>query len=228
MSKNIHIFIGNMGSGKSEISINFTQRLLKSSLKPVKLLDLDIIKPYIRIRDVKEKLYKIGIDLLLPEEKVINADMPIIPSRMIDYLLDDSFDLVMDIGGESRGVLSISQFRDYFVRNNTEIYMVINSLRPFMQNEDQIINTIKEFESYFDLKITYLVSNTHLRFESSLDQAIKGFEVLKVVSKKINVKIKFICVWEKLLRNSKEIIEIDNTEIFPINLFLLFPWENQQ
>ena len=227
MSKNIHIFVGNMGSGKSEISINYTQELIKSSSKPIKLLDLDIIKPYIRIRDVKDKLQKIGIDMLLPDEKVINADMPIIPSRMIDYLLDDNFDLVMDIGGESRGIQSILQFRDYFIRNNTEIYMVINSLRPFMNKEDQIINTIKEFESYLDLKITYLVSNTHLRFESTLDQAIKGYEVLKSVSKKINVKIKFICIWEKLLINKREFLNVDNILIFPINLNLLFPWDNQ-
>ena len=110
MSKNIYIFIGNMGSGKSEISINYTLKLMKSTQKTVKLLDLDIVKPYIRIRDIEKRLKSIGVDILIPEEKLKNADMPIIPSRMIDFLLDEKFDLVIDVGGESRGVITISQF----------------------------------------------------------------------------------------------------------------------
>jgi hypothetical protein len=225
MSKNIHIFIGNMGSGKSEISINYTLKLMKSQQKAVKLLDLDIIKPYIRIRDVQNKLIELGIDLLLPEKKIKSADMPIIPSRMIDYLLDDSFDLVIDVGGESRGVLTIAQFDEYFKKNNTFVYFVINTLRPFMETEDQIIETINDLELSLGLKINYLISNSHLRFESSIDQSIKGLKILRNVSNKKNIPIYFVCIWDNLINNEDSLNKICDTQVLPIKLYLSFPWE---
>ena len=108
MNKKIIIFIGNMGSGKSEIAINYTIRMMKESTKEIRLLDLDIIKPYIRIRDVSEKIDQLGIKLLMPDERLRNADMPIVPNHMVEYLTDPTYDIVMDVGGEERGCITIA------------------------------------------------------------------------------------------------------------------------
>jgi len=226
MSKNITLFIGNMGSGKSEVAINYVLRLTKTTQKRVKLLDLDLIKPYIRIRDISDKILKAGIDFILPDEKLKNADMPIIPARMIDYLLDDSFDLVVDVGGEERGVITIAQFAQIFKEKDLDVNLVINTLRPFSRTKEQIISVIKSLEYHSHLKITGLVSNTHLRFNSTIDEACEGVKILSSVSKESKIPICFVCVWHKLLdSDNANLAKFKGYEVLPLRLYLTFPWE---
>lgn len=228
MNKSIFLFIGNMGSGKSEVAINFTLRLTKEGKRPVKLLDLDLIKPYIRIRDISEKLSKAGIDLIEPYGKLKNADMPIVPGRIMDYIMDDSYDLVLDVGGEERGVITIAQFAKPLKEKNLEVNLIINTLRPFSRSIEQIISVINSLEYNSKLKITGLVSNTHLRFESTIEEAYKGYEIISSVSRELNIPIKFVCIWDKLLNSSSsnEIRDkFKGQDILPLKLFLTFPWE---
>ena len=217
-----------MGSGKIEVAINFTLRLTKEGKRPVKLLDLDLIKPYIRIRDISEKLLKAGIDLIELYGNLKNADMPIVPGRIIDYIMDDSYDLVLDVGGEERGVITIAQFAKPLKEKNLEVNLIINTLRPFSRSIEQIISVINSLEYNSKLKITGLVSNTHLRFESTIEEAYKGYEIISSVSRELNIPIKFVCIWDKLL-NSNKSVEIRDKfkgqDILPLKLFLTFPWE---
>lgn len=225
MNKSITLFIGNMGSGKSEVAINYVLKLIKETDRKVKLLDLDLIKPYIRIRDISDKLLNAGIDLIMPDEKLKNADMPIVPARMMDYILDDSFDLVIDVGGEERGVITIAQFADKFKEKNLRVNLVVNTLRPFSQTEEKINFSIKSLEYNSNLKITGLVSNTHLRFDSTINEAYEGLKILSSVSDKNKIPIRFVCIWHKLLDNGSLPKIFSKYEILSLRLYLTFPWE---
>ena len=55
MDKRIQIFVGPIGSGKTEISINYALSLHQKG-ENVALLDFDVVKPYIRIRDVAKAM----------------------------------------------------------------------------------------------------------------------------------------------------------------------------
>ena len=55
LNSKIVIFTGSFGSGKTEIAINQSINALKRN-ENVVLADLDIVNPYFRSRDVKEKL----------------------------------------------------------------------------------------------------------------------------------------------------------------------------
>ena len=50
------VFIGEAGSGKSEIAINFAVNLARIADRPVHFFDMDQTKPLFRSRDVKEKI----------------------------------------------------------------------------------------------------------------------------------------------------------------------------
>lgn len=225
MNKKITLFIGNMGSGKSEVTINYVLMMKKAKDRNIKILDLDIIKPYIRIRDVLEKVKHLGVDLLMPEEKMRNADMPIIPMHMIDYLLDKSFDLVIDVGGEERGCTTIAQFQDYFYEADLSVNLVVNPFRPFSDSKDKIIYMISSLENSCGLKITGLVSNPHLRFQTTIDQVIKGTKLVEEASYESKIPLQFVCVWHKIL--SREFRQdYSSYTVLPLRLFLTFPWEN--
>jgi len=225
MNKKITIFIGNMGSGKSEVSINYVLKLQKESTREVKLVDLDVIKPYIRIRDIAEKVKYVGIDLLMPEEKMRNADMPIVPQHMIDYLITESYDLVIDVGGEERGSTTIAQFKKYFLEADLSVNLVINTFRPFSNSKEKIISMISSLENSCGLKITGLVSNPHLRFQTTLEQVLCGTKLVQEVSEEIKVPLQMICAWHKLV-DVKFLQHFNSFTILPLRIFLTFPWEH--
>ncbi len=222
--KKITIFIGNMGSGKSEIAINYTFGLMKSSSKPVKLLDLDIIKPYIRIRDIADTLVKEGLDLLLPDKKIRHADMPIIPADMTKYLYDPSYDLVIDVGGEDRGSITIAQFKDQFADFDVKTYVVINAMRPFSNTPEKIVTGMKELSHLSKLSIDGIIANSHLRFLSSLQEVEEGLIIIQKASDLIGTPIYKVAVWDKLM--DKPLPEkLSEYSIMPLKIHLMFPWE---
>lgn len=225
MNKKITIFIGNMGSGKSEIAVNYTLETMKQSKKEVKLLDLDIIKPYIRIRDVSEKVNQLGIKLLMPEERLRNADMPIVPVHMIEYLTNQDYDLVIDIGGEERGCITIAQFKEYFEKTDLSVYLVVNPFRPFSDSEDKIKHMIDSLQNNSKISITGLVSNPHLRFDTTIDEVINGTKLVEKVCKEINLPLKFVCVWHQII-TQEFLAMFQSYRILPLRLYLTFPWEN--
>lgn len=222
--KNIWIFIGNMGSGKSEISINFVlhQKNQKPN-RPIKLIDLDIIKPYIRLRDREKEITELGIDLILPDKSVRNMDMPIVPSHIYDHLRNQNFDVVMDVGGEENGCTTIAQFQDVLYEANLEVYLVINTLRPFSNTVDKILNTLHSLQAHAKLKVTGLVSNSHLRFDSENESVFDGIDKVKEVSDISGIPIAWVTVWHKVL--TERMRERIPYPILPLRLFLTFPWE---
>ena len=60
--KKTYVLIGNFGSGKSEISINFALNARQEDKKTV-LVDLDIVNPYFRSAERKDMLEENGVKL---------------------------------------------------------------------------------------------------------------------------------------------------------------------
>jgi hypothetical protein len=222
--KQITIFIGNMGSGKSEIAVNYTLLLMKQNKRPVKLMDLDVIKPYIRIRDIADSLRTLGIDLLLPDEKIRHADMPIIPAQMMKYLYDDHYDMVIDVGGEDRGSITIAQFKNQFADMKVKTYVVINAMRPYSDTPEHVVNSIQDLSRLSKLKIDGIVANSHVRFSSTWAEVCKGIETIAGAGKLLGIPIFKVAVWDKLLKTQIP-AELSPYDILPLQLHLMFPWE---
>ena len=213
-----------MGSGKSEISVNFTYRQMhKHPDRKIKLMDMDIIKPYIRLRDREKEISGLGIDLILPDKEVRFMDMPIVPSHIFDHLRNDSFDLVMDVGGEEGGSTTIAQFDDVLQNADLEVFLVVNTLRPFSNTPNLIKKTLKSLEQYSHLKVTGFISNTHLRFESDSRVVLEGIKKLEIVSNELDIPIYSVAIWHKIL--TQKLKEQIHYPILPLKLFLTFPWE---
>ena len=58
------VFLGEAGSGKSEIALNFAQALAELGGKPVHFFDLDMTKPLFRSRDRREALEALGVEVI--------------------------------------------------------------------------------------------------------------------------------------------------------------------
>ncbi|MDZ4122359.1 MAG: hypothetical protein U1C33_08045, partial [Candidatus Cloacimonadaceae bacterium] len=66
MKNELYIVIGAYGSGKSEYSIHFTRKL-KAEGKDVILVDMDVVNPYFRTRDVRDQFATEGIEVIAPD-----------------------------------------------------------------------------------------------------------------------------------------------------------------
>ena len=117
----IYIITGHYGSGKTEIAINLAQKLKN----PV-IVDMDIVNPYFRTADAKDKLEALGVKVITPEFANTNVDIPSLPPEIFSALQGTN-DVILDVGGDEDGAIALGQFNKYF-QNGYEMYFVMNFL----------------------------------------------------------------------------------------------------
>ncbi|MBQ2697678.1 MAG: hypothetical protein IJF59_03290, partial [Clostridia bacterium] len=90
------VFIGEAGSGKSELAINIAQLMVEVADRPVHVFDMDQTKGLFRTRDVSEILEEKGI--IVHSQKQL-LDAPTLVPGVIETLTDPNAYTLMDIGG---------------------------------------------------------------------------------------------------------------------------------
>jgi len=194
--KRTFAFVGDFGSGKTEIAINFA--LLRKALgNEVAIADLDVVNLYFRSREHVNYLEERGIRVILPPREYRNADVPMITPTVMGSISNRKIDLILDIGGEENGITVLGYLSEYLFKEDYEILFVINGRRPFTRTEESIVSLhnrlIKRIRG---LKINSLVNNTNLMEETTGKILEEGEELLKKVSKILSIPIVFNSVAE--------------------------------
>lgn len=216
----IRVFTGHFGSGKTEIAINYALKLNEEG-KKVAIADLDIVNPYFCTRDQTEYLEEKGIKVIATPKEFSNAELGTVPLNTLTVFNDKTYEVVLDVGGDDQGAVALGQYNKYFREEDYDMYFVINTTRPLTSDVDSIIQYINEIQRASRLKVKYLINNTNLSYETTVDMIKEGFEIVKEVSEKINIPIAFTAVREDLASQVKEEV---GTNIFPIKIFMLPPW----
>jgi nitrogenase subunit NifH len=220
MDARIRVFTGHFGSGKTEISLNYAVKLADEG-KKVCIADLDIVNPYFCSRDEEEFLKSKGIRLVATPKEYANAELGTIPLNALAIFNDRSYDVVLDVGGDDQGAVALGQFNRYFKEEDYDMYFVVNTSRPFTKDADGVCKYIKEIEAASRLKVKYLINNSNLSYETTIDHILEGQKVVKEVSKRTGIPIRYTTVREDLLDSIPDGIE---GEILPIKIFMLPPW----
>lgn len=220
--RKITVFIGEIGSGKTEVSINYAIRIRKIKDKNIDLIDLDIMKPYIRLRDLREKMEEFGVNVVSPPQRYKQADLPILIHATKSCIFDEERFCVYDIGGGEESSFILRQFPELkeFPYN---LFFVVNIFRPFTQTKEEIKSAVRRLEAASDLKITGIVSNSHLRNSTRKEDIIQGYRVVKEVSEILNIPVAFVGVKENMVDEFKD--EEFYEYIFPIKTFIKYPGE---
>lgn len=221
MSKRINIFVGGFGSGKTEIAINYSIDC-KKRYQQVAIVDLDIVNPYFRSREVKEILKLQGVKMVSPEGKLTYSDVPIISPEIKGLIQNQDFRLILDVGGDDVGSVVLGNFRNFIKDFDYEMFLVVNTFRPFTRNVSQIKQMTREIEHTSRLKITGIVSNPNLSIETDEENIIEGHKEIVKASKALDIPIKFVCVDERFIKKiNKENIK---ESIFYIKPYMKLPW----
>lgn len=196
--KNIHIFTGHYGSGKTEIAINFAIKL-REQYDKVYIVDLDIVNPYFRTVDARNTLEPLGIEVLASEFAGTNVDIPSLPAEILKVFSDPTAGVVFDVGGDDDGAIALGPYNRYFRELGYELYVVANTCRPMTAFAGDVLQMLRDIEAVSRLRATALVSNTNLAGETTLEEVAKGVDILRSVSEQSGVPLRYICAEQTLM-----------------------------
>lgn len=216
----IRVFAGHFGSGKTEISINYALCLARAGNK-VAIVDIDIVNPYFCVRDLRPMLEEYGIRVIASNPDYSNAELAVVPPEVAAVFNDKSYEVVIDIGGDGLGAKALGQYNRFFKEEDYEMYFVINNNRPFTLDSKGVLEYIKEIEWCSRLKVTELISNTNLSYETTAYDILNGDKIVHNLSEEINIPYKYTICTREL---EKEIKGKVHGEILPIDIYMKPPW----
>lgn len=215
----ISIFTGCFGSGKTEIALNYAIKIHDSG-KKVTVVDLDIINPYFRTRVVREYLEGKGITVVSPRGKLADADVPALSPAIYGVLQGHGGYGVIDVGGDDIGATALGRFKNYLPAGAFNLFLVVNTCRPFTGDVDGIIAVLRSIEKTSRLQVTALVSNTNLGPETDVAAVLEGHRIITGAARQLDLPVAFIGARRDLAPSLGEV----DVPVLPVDLFMKPPW----
>jgi len=182
-STRLYIFVGAYGSGKSEVSVHFARKLRRENPdRKVLLADLDIVNPFFRSADARDILEAENIRVIAPNDVNSNVESQTIPGEIYTIFDDKDYLGVFDIGGEDMGARILSFLHNRFPDISFQVYMVVNTRRPFTADAKSIAEMAAELSAAARLPISGLIDNTNLLTESEPDELTVSYPILQEAS----------------------------------------------
>lgn len=187
------------------------------------LVDLDIVTPYFRSREVAQTLQERGIEIVMPARVSQHLDTPGITPQILGVLQRNDRTVILDVGGDEQGARALGQYSAVLRARGYSMYFVVNPYRPFTQDTEGIRNAIAEIERASHLLVTALVSNPNILAETTPEDFIVGQRVVEQASLQLSLPIVFTAVEKGLIQSLGSRLPSD-TPILPLERFFVLPW----
>lgn len=216
---NNFLFIGEAGSGKSEIAINFAYQLQCENTHTVHFFDMDMTKPLFRSREKREFLEEAGIVFHFEEQFM---DAPTLVGGVSRLMKDPECYVVLDIGGDYIGARSIGGFAPLINRDDTMVNYVLNSYRPWSYDIEHIDGTLGKIlgVSHIRMEKLRLISNPNLGSDTTKEEVLLGHRKIEELVTPYKA-IDFICAKEEYADDVKKQAELP---VLGLRLYLRYPW----
>lgn len=230
--KKVRVLIGNFGSGKTELSLNFAIQAARTGSSV--LVDLDIINPYFRSAERRDVLEAAGVKLLHPIFALTTVDVPSLPPDIYSVFIDSHESVVFDVGGDPAGATALGQYKanfDALAPGSLEVLFVINPRRPFSSEPDGLEELFRAIEYRARLPVTGLVNNANLSTETGPEDLLVGYEMVKTMVERLGVPVAYTAGREAVLRaflNEAEARGLDPAFLgkpFPISTYMHRDWD---
>jgi len=218
--RRVNIFCGGFGSGKTEVAVNFSLRMRELGRR-VSIADLDIVNLYFRSREVREQLRSQGIDVLVPSEALVNADLPIIVPEVRGAIEGNAEGrtpnaevapvkspvsnvqspplVVLDLGGDPAGAKVMASLAGAMQPEDYSALFVLNSRRPFTATVAAAQEMMDGISGAARIKVDRIVVNSHLIDETTAAVINEGISLGEELARKTGARIAFVAVQRALL-----------------------------
>ena len=172
--KKMMVLIGNYGSGKSELALNFAFRAAERGER-TELLDLDMVNTYFRLTERGKQVEMKEIRLVSPNFANSGIETLSLPAEV-----QSAFAMDWDTGA-------------------LEVLNVVNIRRPLAGTVERVIRLQEEMQVHSRLKITGMINNTNLAEVTTAQELHDGYELIREVSEKTGVPVKYTSGKKELL-----------------------------
>lgn len=182
--KKVFVLIGNYGSGKTEIALNFAINAARTGAR-TELLDLDMVNTYFRLTERGKMTEMKEIRLVSPNFACSGIETLSLPAEVASAFDMDWDNVVFDVGGDAVGATALGRFYQDFQAlepGALQVLNVVNIRRPLAGTVEKIIHLQQEMEIHSRLKITGMINNTNLAQMTGPEELRDGYEMIKQVS----------------------------------------------
>jgi nitrogenase subunit NifH len=213
-SKNA-VFLGESGSGKTEVSVNWARALAKSGAA-VTFIDMDQTKGLFRARDLAPKLTEAGVNLV---DVFVFQDAPLAPQGVSGALKDESSVCVFDVGGNAVGARMMGQFAEMLREQDTRYFYIINPLRPFSGSIEDIRESMEKIFAVggVDQRLVSIISNPCMGTRTTTELILEKHEWLEDALDELCLDISFMTVDENVY---EEVAGKVDCRVFPISVYV--------
>ena len=193
MAKKMYVLIGNYGSGKTELALNFAINASARGER-TELLDLDMVNTYFRLTEPGRMTRMKEIRVVSPNFANSSVETLSVPAEVQSAFAMDWDTVVFDVGGDATGSTALGRYHEDFMaleEGQLEVLNVINIRRPLAGTIDKIIHLQEEMEIHSRLKITGMVNNTNLAQMTTPDDLRDGYEIIRQVSEITGVPVAY-------------------------------------
>jgi hypothetical protein len=200
------ILVGDYGSGKTEVAVNLALVLghaasegLDDAGRSVAIADLDLVNPYFRCREAEEPIEAAGVRLVIPRREGQRfADLPILLPEVRGLLQDEHTLAILDVGGDEVGARVLAGLASDAGREGVELWFVANARRPFEDTAAGCTRAARRIEGATGLRVTGLVSNTHLMDETTPEMVLEGLALAAEAAATLGVPVRLLAAMEPL------------------------------
>jgi len=191
--KKVTVLIGNYGSGKSELALNFAFKAAERGER-TELLDLDMVNTYFRLTERGNMTRMKEIRLVSPNFANSGIETLSVPPEVASAFAMDWDTVIFDVGGDATGSTALGRYYQDFMEQepgSLEVLNVVNIRRPLAGTVEKICNLQEEMQIHSRLKITGMINNTNLAEMTGPAELRDGYEMIREVSQRTGVPVKY-------------------------------------
>lgn len=224
--KRLTIICGAYGSGKTEFAMEYA--LEKSAaVSKAALIDLDVVNPFFRSRDLTEQFAKKGLEVISSNPGLENSDMPSLSPKIYGVLQDPTYEkLIFDVGGDPAGSRILGRFHQFFPEGSYDFWMVINPYRPDTRNAEQIVQMFQALQAAGHLQINGLIGNINLGTETDLQVWHDGQAILQEAADKLQLPVVYQVLNQEFYLTNRS--SFSESNVFTIKPKMRPPWEVEE
>jgi len=188
LDRRVLVLVGGYGAGKTQLAISLGIKLAREG-KRVSLVDLDLINPYFRLREIAETLEHEGVEVIRPEGNLALAENPSLPPQIEGALRDKTRHVVLDVGGNETGATILGRYHTLLQEEDVGVLQVVNVFRPFSGTIEDIESLRLEMEHKSHLKVQGWINNSNLIDWTTLKDWTKSEELILSLVRKSKIPL---------------------------------------
>ena len=123
--------------------------------------------------------------------------------------------------------MALKQFEPLIHEWGYELILVVNTFRPKTSTPDGIFDMATRMEALSDLKVSALISNSHLMEDTAPDEIAQGLGTVVLAGKNMNLPVLYATVMPKFCASVKKLVD-GKVPLWPMTRFMKRPWEGSE